>query len=91
VTGDEEIAALLAERDAAVRGMREAEALVLSHEGRIEVLEAKLALAREALESIARIPSNMREFGESWTTRMATHGAEARDTAREALARLEEK
>lgn len=43
----------------------------------------------EALNEIARIPTNMRELGENWSERMATHGSEARDIAKQALADLE--
>lgn len=42
---------------------------------------------RAALERIARIPTNLRSLGEKWVQRMAAHGAEARDTAKDALAK----
>lgn len=53
---------------------------------KIAEVEGERDRCRTALESIARIPTNMRDLGESWVQRMATHGSEARDAAREVLA-----
>ena len=52
----------------------------------IRVQEQRLADAEALLVRLARIPTNMRDVGENWTARMATHGAEARDAAKDYLA-----
>jgi hypothetical protein len=64
-----------------------AEALCMSHEGHIAALEAKLAVAREALEAIVTVTE------ETQTVHMQHCACNYRclDLAREALARMEKR